>query len=104
LRARTCTSQLLKWSEEFSRNTWMFLIAVHGKVTTEKRKDPFLFLMSMFRVLRCYCVGITNPDKDGRLQEISNFWTWVISILTLEGRFKKKNDALVICFSFWLYG
>lgn len=52
LRARTCTSHLLKWSVKFSRNTWMFWIAVHGKVTTEKCKDPFLFLMSMFRVFQ----------------------------------------------------
>mgnify|MGYP000132116578 FL=1 len=61
---------LLKHLSVLNSSAWQL---ARAKVTTERCYDPFLFVVSMFRVLRCYCVGITSPEKDGRLQEISNF-------------------------------
>ena len=61
---------LLKHLSVLNSSAWQLARAT---VKTERWYDPFLFVVSMFRVLKCYCVGITNPDKDGRLQEISNF-------------------------------
>ena len=78
-----------------------------AKVNRERSKDAFVFVMSMFRALRCYFVGRINSDMIKCRMDVQRKCLTFGLELYSQGDLKfalRKNAAFAIDFSSYFSG